>query len=228
MFAVEAGEGDFKSTFWICECGHCNARFDKRTYQIDFDSDKLSQAAVNREFYDVGMNEERVSEELEINRGMISGFMPFVNDRSLYVEIGCGLGFLTRAASPYFEQCIGLDLEVETAESIDCQIPNVKFELHDNFLGRFTGNISALAAWHVLEHLPEPHGMLGDLFSKISRSGIFFGQVPLFKTDYVMDAHYIFYDEVSLCKLTRPHGFVPLYMQRDEGNSFLSFCFRKI
>ena len=57
--------------------------------------------------------------------------------------------------------------------------------------------------------------------------GIFFGQVPLFSEAVVNEAHFIFYDELTLMKFFSTHSFLPVYTQRDEVNGFLSFCFRK-
>jgi hypothetical protein len=122
----------------------------------------------------------------------------------------------------------GLDLEVETAKMAAPIPANVEFRKHQDFLQDFRGHISALCAWHVIEHLPKPHNVLEPLAARMPRTAVAFGQVPLFKPEYVYDAHYVFHTETSLVALFGAHGLSPVLLERDETNHFLTYCFRKV
>lgn len=218
-------------------CGVCNARFDCRVFDfqkadnvaIQSRADNLDvQALVNYDFYKPDFSDSEYDGELATNRIMIEGCARFCQIRNVYVEIGVGLGFLTRAAAAVFGRVYGLDLEVETAKSVGPTPSNVEFWVHQEFLDNGPrDDISALCAWHVVEHLPDPHGILMPLFRRMPSRSTFFGQIPLFKPGHVIDAHFVWYTENSLIHLVGPYGFFPIYFERDEVNDYLSFCFRK-
>jgi hypothetical protein len=143
------------------------------------------------------------------------------------VVIGVGLGVLTRAAGSQFQKAYGLDLEIDTALQSGTVPENVEFVLHGDFLDRGVSDISALCAWHVVEHLPDPISVLSPLFRKMPSKAVFFGQIPLYRYEHVFAAHYVFHNERSLLSLVGAYGFDAVYFERDEVNQFLSFCFRR-
>lgn len=222
---ADAGQGG--PVFYIAACGTCGARYDQRACFFDGEADRNTQARVNENYYRPAFSQEEYSDRLATGAVMIESFLRFARLRSIYVELGVGLGFLTRAAGAHFQQAYGLDLEIETAASAGPIPPNVHFILHDAFLKSHAHAISALAAWHVLEHFPDPRAVLRPFALSLEDEGVFFGQVPLFRSDYVFDAHYIFYDERALVALFAQFSLSPVYFERDERNHFLSFCFRK-
>jgi 2-polyprenyl-3-methyl-5-hydroxy-6-metoxy-1,4-benzoquinol methylase len=193
---------------------------------VDQNADKAAQALVNYEFYKPNFTAEEFSRNLEANDGILRTFDRFFVLRYSYVEIGVGLGFLARAAATRFQKIYGLDLEIETASSVGGTPDNVIFLKHEEFDPEVADGISALGAWHVIEHLPRPHEVLGRLLEKIAKGGVFFGQIPLYKETHVFDAHFIWYTETGIVRLLRPYGLHPIYFERDETNDFLSFCFR--
>jgi hypothetical protein len=213
--------------YQICWCSTCDVRFDQRIASVNVQSDVDHQAHVNQDFYAQGFDEADYENRLEINRAMMQTMLARCSDRALFVEIGVGLGFLTRAVAPFFTRAIGLDLEVDTALSVGPVPENVEFHVHDRFLETFQGGISVLCAWHVVEHLTNPHQVLEPLFRRMVAGSLFVGQVPLYREDYVFDSHYVWYAEAALIRLVRAYGFFPIYLERDETNGFMSFTFRK-
>lgn len=223
---MKAG-GDHTKEYLIHECRSCEVKFDARCLEVDRKENESAQALVNYEFYKPNFTEVELSTNLHANEGILNVFQRYFLHRDNYVEIGVGLGFLSRAASATFRKVTGLDLEVETAYSLGKIPDNVRFLEHDSYDTASEDPISALCAWHVMEHLPRPHEVLAPLLRRVLRSGVFFGQVPLFKFDHVFDAHFVFYTEASIIKLLQPYCFGPIYFERDETNDFLSFCFRR-
>jgi len=224
---VEKTEQDAQVFYWIAECHACGAMFDHRCENVDQEADKEAQALVNYEFYKPAFSDDEYEKLLAINKGMIEHFARFAQDTSRYVEIGVGLGFLTRAAGSKFDRVFGLDLEVDTALQVGPVPDNVEFVVHGEYLQQETAPISALCAWHVVEHLPDPLSVLVPLFRQMPSGSIFFGQIPLYRPEHVFAAHFVFHNERSLGSMTRAYGFHPLYFERDEINQFLSFCFRR-
>jgi hypothetical protein len=224
---VDKTEDEVVVTYWISECFDCGAKFDQRCAIVDTDADEEAQALVNHDFYMPAFSDSEYEERLDINLGMIDHFARFSRDTTTFVEIGVGLGFLTRAAGARYDKAYGLDLEVDTALQTGDVPHNVHFVRHDEFLRDNSTMISALCAWHVVEHLPNPAAVLSPLFFRMKSDSIFFGQIPLYRPEYVFGAHYVFHNERSLLNLTAAYGFHPVYFERDEVNQFLSFCFRR-
>jgi hypothetical protein len=225
--AVVRDVGGSSKTFYFTHCGVCDANFDHRIEAVNESENDEAQALVNAVFYKPSFSKTEFDKLLKINENMIAGFTRFCRLRDVYIEIGVGLGFLTRAAASSFGRVYGLDLEVDTAESIGPKAGNVEFRQHQKFLETVDFEISALCAWHVIEHFPNPQKVLLPLVARLSTKGVVFGQVPLFKSDYVCDAHFVFYSERTMITLFAQFGLYPVLLERDETNDFLTFCFRK-
>lgn len=213
--------------FKIIKCDNCHVRYDERAGKTSILEDLNHQKQAIEEYYLSNFSSDEIAQKIATGRQILSPFLRFCLHRGTYLEIGVGLGFMTRAAADYFSSAIGLDIDVKVAHGIS-EVPcNAEFVGHDEWLKRPSTDIDVLCAWHVIEHLPRPYLVLNPLLLQIRIGGLFIGQVPLFKKEYVFDAHYIFYTESGLARLLEPRGFEPVYFERDEVNGFLSFCFRK-
>jgi hypothetical protein len=213
--------------FLILHCRNCDARFDQRVGSVEESENEESQILAAEESYRPCLNEREYQELLLVNQTMVGGFTRFFRVRDVYVEIGVGLGVLARAAASIFGKVYGLDLDVDAARTVAPVPDNVEFRQHQDFVNHVDCEISALCAWHVIEHLPHPHDVLARLVERMTPVAVAFGQVPLFKPEYVYDVHYVFYTETSLIVLFRTHGLTPVLLERDEANQFLTYCFRK-
>lgn len=210
-------------------CGKCHAVFGSDIAFMNMLADADSQATVNQDFYVAQTKIDNLDEKVDELYTIIAGFDRFFTQDRTFIELGCGLGLLSRAAGRRFARAIGLDLEISTACSIGSLPDNVEFIQHNIFVssGLPEIKIDALAAWHVVEHLPDPHAVLGPFLNRIVKGGIFFGQIPLLKEEHVIAAHHVFYRVETLVSLCNPYSMEPVYIEKDEGNAFLSFCFRK-
>lgn len=224
--AVERGDDGNDSDAFLGWCSNCDLHFSPRIVGYDAGQDVKLQQTVNVAHYKAAFRNKNFDTEMEVYYGIIAKFVPFLSRRDKFVEIGVGLGMLTRTASSLFQIVHGLDFEIDTAIESGPVPSNVYFQLHSAYLATAT-SIDALCAWHVVEHLARPHETLWPLFSRMPIGAAFFGQVPLFRNEYVMKAHYVFYSERAIITLCKAYGFRPVYLERDEVNNFLSFCFRK-
>lgn len=213
----------------MIHCDKCHAVFGSDLASMNTAKDAESQAVVNQDFYVRATNIENIDDKIDEVFAIIWGFDRFYRKSEIIVELGCGLGLLTRAAGRRFGRAIGLDLEVLTASSVGPFSENVEFVQHNEFVVQNLPEtkIDALVAWHVVEHLPDPHAVLGPFLEKITKDGIFFGQVPMLKSEYVIAAHHVFYRAETLAALCNPYGLEPVFFEKDESNDFLGFCFRK-
>lgn len=210
-------------------CSKCHAVFGSDIAFMNLVDDADSQATVNQDFYVSQTKIDNLDQKVDELYTIIAGFDRFFTQNRTFVELGCGLGLLSRAAGRRFARAIGLDLEVSTASSIGLRPDNVEFVQHNFFVSNTLPEtaIDALTAWHVVEHLPDPHAVLGPFLNRIVKGGIFFGQIPLLKDEHVIAAHHVFYRVETLVVLCNPYGMEPVYFEKDERNGFLSFCFRK-
>lgn len=211
----------------ITRCPACDLHFDLRASVVNPIADLIAQARVSATYFKPMFDESKFYVELETNQVMVQHMLAMCQSREVFVEIGVGLGLLTRAVAPSFERAYGLDLEIESALSLGRIPDNLRFLEHEAFFTEIQAPICALCAWHVLEHLPRPHAVLGPLFDRMNAGAVFFGQVPLYSEAYVMDSHFVFYTEQALMRLCGAQGFSPIYFERDEVNDFLSFAFRR-
>jgi 2-polyprenyl-3-methyl-5-hydroxy-6-metoxy-1,4-benzoquinol methylase len=213
----------------MLHCGTCHAVVGSDIAFMNIQADAKEQSRVNQDFYFPASAFENLDAKVGEFYTIIAGFDRFFRGAGTIVELGAGLGLLTRAAGRRFARAIGVDLEVSTALSIGMIPENVEFIQHEKFVTENLPKttIGALAAWHVLEHLPNPHAALGPFLDRIEHGGVFFGQVPLLKAEHVISAHHVFYRAETLVTLCNPYGLELVYIEKDEPNGFLSFCFRK-
>lgn len=52
--------------------------------------------------------------------------------------------------------------------------------------------------WHALEHLPDPTGFWIKNRKILADRAELIIQVPLYRLDYVVDAHFVFYNEKAM------------------------------
>ena len=159
-------------------CDKCHAVFGSDIALMNIIDDAQSQAVVNQDFYIKSSNIDNIDRKIDEFYAIISGFDRFFRNSGTFIELGCGLGLLSRAATRRFSHVIGLDLEVFTAKGVGSVPDNSEFIQHDEFVSEILPHttIDALAAWHVIEHLPDPHAVISPFLNKISRGGVFLGR----------------------------------------------------
>ena len=211
-------------------CRTCKVVVDGRVWAVDPQQDLTAQAAATGDCYTRTYTAEEFERRIQIAAATLGEFGKFMRATSCFVELGVGEGFLARAAAGQFTQAYGLDIDLTAADSVTRQFgcpDNLRFMPHGQFDPAEAGPISVAALWHVLEHLYDPLAVLRPFLDQMQDGGLVIGQVPLLREDYIFDEHFLFHNESSLFQLASALGCVPILMQRDEANDFLSFCFRK-
>lgn len=211
-------------------CRTCKVVADGRIWAVDPQQDLAAQAAATGNCYTRPYTAEEFARRVGIAGVTVGEFGKFMRDTACFVELGVGEGFLARAAAGQFANAYGLDIDLTAADNVSRQFgcpDNLRFLLHGQFDPADAGPISVTALWHVLEHLHEPLAVLRPFLDRMQVGGLVIGQVPLLREDYIFDEHFLFHNESSLSHLAAALGCVPILLQRDEANDFLSFCFRK-
>lgn len=88
------------------------------------------------------------------------------------VEIGCGIGRMTRALAARFARVVALDVSPEMiyrARSLGAELTNVEFMVGSgsDLAGVAEASADLVLAWFVLQHIPRPRGVL----SYVSEAG---------------------------------------------------------
>ncbi len=211
-------------------CRRCTVVADGRAWDLDASCNLAAQAAATGEWYTRHYTPEEFERRMQVARGTLGEFRKFMGETELFVELGVGEGFLSRAAAGVFDEVVGLDIDLTAARNVTRQFgcpTNLRFLRHDGFGDLDAPTVSVAALWHVLEHLNAPLPVLRPFLDRMPVGGLVIGQVPLLREDYVFDEHFLFHNESSLFHLAFALGCAPILMQRDEDNDFLSFCFRK-
>ncbi len=86
-------------------------------------------------------------------------------ERRSALDFGCGVGRLTQALAPHFEECVGVDISEEMlseARRLAPGVPGLRFVLNDRAdLRQFTGGSFDLVYSHiVLQHVPHRRAVL--------------------------------------------------------------------
>ena len=214
-------------------CDRCTCIFDARCASESNSAKQLERQMVATDDYYGGISDPTVFEDrMKSARSILQEVLPLVHDKDVFLEMGTGDGFLARAASESFSEVIALDITLDAANRMNAIFPppvHLTFLHHDDFVNRPEKPlISVIAAWHVLEHLPNPEEILGPLIKVLGEKGVFYGQVPMMRPAYVFPEHFIFYNEIAITFLFYRLKLEPIWLRRDEKNHFLSFVMRNV
>lgn len=129
-------------------------------------------------------NKGDLNKFLATGRGTVNDLMQRVDEldlckeRKRALDFGCGIGRLTHALAPMFEEVVGLDIAasmVERARSIHANVTNCTFEVEvGEDLGRFPdSHFDCVISLLVLQHLGSEDAMASYLheFLRILRPG---------------------------------------------------------
>lgn len=211
-------------------CRICSVTIDSRAWDVDAACNLAAQGAATEDCYTRCYTPEEFERRVGVAQATLGEFGKFVHSAVCFVELGVGEGFLARAAAGVFGTVYGLDIDLTAARNVSRQFGcpvNLHLMPHDGFEALDLPEVSAVALWHVLEHLHDPLAVLRPFLSRMVPGGVVIGQIPLLRPDYVFDEHFLFYNESALLHLAGALGCTPVLMQRDEENDFLSFCLRK-
>ncbi len=100
------------------------------------------------------------------------------NEKGLFLEIGCGTGWLCALAQEMGWQVVGLDINLNACW-VARQTWNMLFLCSDSMLLPFKSNTFRLVVLrHVLEHLPSPRQALSEVYRVLKDDGWVALEVP--------------------------------------------------
>lgn len=157
-------------------------------------------------------------------------------DRGRILDIGCGHGFFLQELDPSRWQRIGLDM----AEAAARETRKTGIEVHCTNLERANfpeASFDAITAFHLLEHVFDPRGLLGEVYRILKPGGFIYlelpdmGSVParMFKRNwwYIMRFHTYYFSRRTLGELLRSLGFKPLYWERPRKSWSVQYLAKK-
>lgn len=101
------------------------------------------------------------------------------------LEVGCGTGEFLMAARSAGHQVVGLDLSAEAVDYVRERHPNL--DVRCDTLDSVTlppESVDVVAAFHVLEHVPDPIGLLKQMREVLRAGGLVYIRVPNLDTWY--------------------------------------------
>ena len=88
------------------------------------------------------------------------------------LDFGCGDGGYLLRAKAVASEAVGVELEKSVREALRAEGVTCYEKIKE------VGEIDVVTMFHVLEHLPEPVGMLQEIMEHVSREGMLIVEVP--------------------------------------------------
>ena len=166
--------------------------------------------------------------EVAQNRNLIGFLLEHCPDlgRSAFLDFGAGRGCLAAAATEVFDLALASELDLTTLDHFLPYLPNNdRIRLVSD--PRSLPPLDAIAAFHVLEHLPDVKHVLGPVVAALQPGGALFFQVPLLRNDYLVHTHYTFFSEASARAACARLGLNVVGVWYDQALDFLTCIARR-
>ena len=167
-------------------------------------------------------------EEVAANRNLVSFLLDNCPDlgRAAFLDFGAGRGCLAAAATEAFNLALASELDLTMLQQLLPHLPNNERIRLVKDMGTLPP-LDAVAAFHVLEHLPDVKLVLGPVTAALKPGGALFFQVPLLRNDYLVHTHYTFFGEASARAACARLGLVVSGVWYDEALDFLTCIARR-
>ncbi len=166
--------------------------------------------------------------EVAQNRNLIQFLLEHCPDlgRSALLDFGAGRGCLAAAATEVFDLALASELDLTMLNEFLPHLPNnERIRLVSD--PRMLPPLDAIAAFHVLEHLPDVKRVLGPVVAALQPGGALFFQVPLLRSDYLLNTHYTFFSEASARAACSRLGLDVVGVWYDQALDFLTCIARR-
>lgn len=168
--------------------------------------------------------------EISDHQGILSFLDAHLPDAagSTLLELGYGRGLLMLAAARRFGRVMGMELQHRPFQALSARIGGIPANVTLVDAAALPPQpFDVLVSWHSLEHLVDPRGVLRRLSVAFKPGGLFYGQVPLFRPQYLCRTHYWFHNARSMRRLLASLGLEPVSITFDTRNGFMTFLGRK-
>lgn len=143
-----------------------------------------------------------------------------------FLDFGCGRGYAALAAAASCRRAVACDYDLTAFQSVAKSLRDA---------GSFPDNIVAINdiasasdrfditfMWHVLEHLPYPTAFWRDRQPHLRPEAAFIVQSPMFRPEYVINAHFVFFTEPSLQRWAEEIGAAAVDFRYDVPRAFIA------
>jgi 2-polyprenyl-3-methyl-5-hydroxy-6-metoxy-1,4-benzoquinol methylase len=185
------------------------------------------QAGAVTEVYATSLQGQELSQQLEERRELAAFLADLVpqNERGSCFDFGCGSGLLACALTAGFSKVYAYDLQTSLAAAVAQKLGKridfrPLFECAD-------ASINLLTAWHVPEHLDQPHSFFLEASRVLAPGGVLACQSPAPIPAYVENDHVWFFTLESWEWVRRRFRFSSVEWLFDGTNQFLTAILRK-
>lgn len=213
-------------------CLSCYAIINENDLVKAFEQDNYLQVQsdTSQNFYTV--DESTISQLHEIvdsNKGICTFLLDVCPDlpRESFLDFGAGRGCLASAATSFFDRSYAAEINLKTLEACHPHLPNAdRISITADYT-EIEESFDAIASFHVLEHLPQMGKIVGEVVQRLRPNGAFFFQVPLLRSDYLVETHYTFMNELCARRLCSDVGLEVVGVWFDLDLDFLSCIARR-
>jgi len=104
-------------------------------------------------------------------------------------------------------------------------VASAKVMSNINEFSRVGASADLIVLWHTLEHIQNPLEFLKDLKRALSRTGVIYFQVPLYRRQNVFPAHIWFFNARTIGVLRERLGFNKQKIVFDTTNDFMTVMY---
>ena len=98
------------------------------------------------------------------------------------LELGCGFGEFLEVASANGHDSYGIEPSPSGRKAAQDKSSAIIFESTEEWKHQNANlKVDAIAAWHAIEHLPDPIRTLKSISDDLKKGGYFFGEIPNYK-----------------------------------------------
>jgi hypothetical protein len=225
--AVRRGADGRSYDLWICLT--CTAVINSTDLCGAGERVVADQAGSSAEFY--ALSDEVIAslpEEVGKNGSLVAFLLDHCPGlgRDAFLDFGAGRGCLASAATEVFGQAFALELDLTMLRQVHPHLPNRDRITLASGPDRLPP-VDAIAAFHVLEHLPDVKMVLDPFVSLLKPGGALFFQVPLLRNDYLVYTHYTFFGEPAARAACQRLGLEVTGVWYDDANDFLTCIARR-
>lgn len=151
------------------------------------------------------------------------------------IDIGAGVGFLVDEAKKAGFEAVGFEPSIEMVRAAKKEFG---IELIPKRFNKAKSGVDIVVINHVLEHLPNPRGMIQDIRSVLAQGGLLVVGVPNFGSfltgwkkarwqSLIPDQHRWHFTVQTLDRLVLPFGFERIGMRQDNHDRSMHYAWKR-